>query len=164
MERVHKSSPLLGASTSFKTDWPLQVSRSLETGNALDTLGMRRKKKKNPAETQGISRGSEAGCSISPSFKNYCQALRRLGPMCLAGNNGSQLELMKQLSANLAINQLSKFLLCMSCWQNISLGKIYTGAIIEQQILIASEGLWGSWDRETGLLSPLPVSLSDQNY
>lgn len=110
VQRVHKSGPLLFASASFENDWPLHVSRSLEMGNALDSLGMREGgKKEKLAETQGISGGSEAGCSISPSFKNYCQALHRLGPMCLARNNGSLLELMKQLSANSAINQLSKF-------------------------------------------------------
>lgn len=45
-------------------------------GNALDTLGMRERKEKL-AETRGINGGSEAGCSISPSFKNHQQALHR---------------------------------------------------------------------------------------
>jgi len=77
--------------------------------------------RKKIAETRGISGGSEAGCSISPSFKTYCQALLRLGPMCLAMNNRSQRELMKQLSESLAINQLSKF---YSAWvvDGISVG------------------------------------------
>lgn len=50
---MHKSGPLLCTSTSFKNDCPLQVSRRSETGNALDTLCMKRKKKKKQLKPEG---------------------------------------------------------------------------------------------------------------